>query len=259
MIKNILIIVMFVFSALASAQNAEELEIKKMVASNSNKKQNGRTYNFNFYNGDEEFGPSGKAGVSEIKKTEHQKTNESEFAIVAGYFSKSYNQGNESFPYEVGWNQPGRSAKLQSYKGLSVGARFINKYGFSIEPKVLIGNLLMNSGPLGARGFEGKVPGLRVDLKSLYRFSDSFGLSFAIGAYGYNGSLDRVDDKYSYTDDRNVNGLGGDSFIGPGLKLRNVFIDGGIGYGVESSKIFSHMKRAIVSNWNVLANLSLRI
>ncbi|MBT3982758.1 MAG: hypothetical protein HOE90_15470 [Bacteriovoracaceae bacterium] len=284
--KNIPLIMMLTFSSLSFAQSGDGSPAEKPVDPTKTVKENGRTYNFNFYNdGEAALPPSSttvkvpeaapvkepvvtapKAEVLETKYSDPEKSKRSGVAIVGGYFTKSYNQGDEEFPYEEVWDDQYRSAQLKSYTGLSVGLSFISQYDFSVEPKFMIGRMSVNNGGGSGRHFEGKMPGLRIDFKNKYWLSDHFGLFLGFGAYGYGGELKAKDSIYSYSpyaqsDDEKIriNGFGGDLNIGPTLQIGNLSLDGGIGYGIESNRISGHQDDVIMSNWNILLNLSLKI
>jgi len=283
---KIILMFFFTFSGLSHAQSEDGIASDNSEDSVKSLGNNGRTYNFNFYNNDEVVAPSksttanmpehvskkapkpstSTAAASEIKVIKPEKTSRSGVAIVGGYFSKSYNQGHEEFPYEEVWDDQFRSAQLKSYTGLAVGLSFISKYDFSVEPKFMIGRMSVNNGGGSGRYFEGKIPGLRIDFKNKYWLSEHFGLFLGMGAYGYGGDLKAKSYNPSYSYDPfgegekiSINGFGGDLNIGPTLQIGNLSLEGGIGYGIESNRVSGHQDDVIMSNWNIILNLSFKI
>jgi len=158
-----------------------------------------------------------------------------------------------------------RSATLDSYSGFSLGMSFISSYDFSIEPKIMIGKMTAKNAGGSQRKFEGKVPGFRVDFKNKYWISDHFGIFLALGGYGYVGKLKEANRSYFYyseDDDSssiNARGFGGDVSVGPVWQLGSVYLDGGVGYGLESSKLSGYGDDVTLGNLNLQANLSIRI
>jgi len=271
--KNILILVGFVFSGPAIAQGQKTI------------KNNGRTYNFNFYNDgdvDKSTVPItskapvvtpvvAPATVSVDKKTDPEKLKRSGVAFIGGYFSKNYSAStrkSEGEPFlllDLEIMTRHSLARLDSYRGLSLGMSFISSYDFSIEPRFMIGKMRAKYVGSSELNFEGKVPGLRVDFRNKYWITDNFGLFLGLGLYGYTGKLKESRNPKSYyhvfddPEEIRVRGFGADLNIGPVVQLGSVFLDGGVGYGLESSQLSGYGDDVTLRHLNLQANLSIRI
>jgi len=242
------------------------------------------TYNFNFYNDGQVVQPVAPVAPvapvvvpvvapapvqSQEKHADPEKLKRSGVALVGGYFSKSYLGSKKSFeegPYwsngEYHYTSSG-SAKLDYYRGVSVGLSFISSYDFSIEPKLLIGKMSAESMNRLGQKYQGNVPGFRIDFKNKYWISDHFGIFLGIGGYGYTGKLKDTTtyNRFSRDNENSINtrGFGADVNIGPVIQIGSVYLDGGVGYGLESSSLSGADNDEKLGNWNLQTNLTVRI